>query len=117
MSCKRYMYSFENTIDTTLNEFGHKINAIFKFIYEIQGKSKPNDLDKDYSEFVKACKVVDKFSYKLYKAPFVLYIRDFLDNEITFLEYLEQALSPNKNGFSLVKPGAYIRKQRNLDRW
>ena len=108
--------SFKDALDgNDLEDFNYILNTFLE-------KNLPSGIlwgqraDVDYSIFVKQCDLIDKIpksdinalDFKSSDSRQWLY--DWIESDEPFLYYLSQLLSPDKNGFKLVKSGA-----KNLD--
>lgn len=111
--------SFTDALDgNDLADFNYVLEAFLENVLP-SGILWGQRADVDYSIFVKQCKLIDKNKkdtsiddiYDIYRRP---WLDAWFESDQPFLSYISQLLSPDKNGFKLVKVGAKMPDTREV---
>lgn len=91
----------------SLNDINWSLEDFFEnTIFKEEGYYTPDDLDRNYNEFVKACKFADTIKNKYEFPSFYDWLKPyFLNKDMKLLDFLNKTLDPKRNGFKLKKTG------------
>lgn len=108
----------------SLNDFNKVIEEIFwRNIYKNKKISFPINVDAVYDTFVKACNMIDKLKKEgnldidlsgRFSISFTHFIEPYQNGNMTFLELIDDALSPDKNKFKLLTIGDNLKTNREV---
>jgi hypothetical protein len=108
-----YWYSFEKSIDSSLDQFNSNLDYLIKMVTD-----KKVNL-KSYSSLVKSFKEFDESFNKMSDDPKIIikntyeFLKKYKDDD-SLLKYVQKLLSPKPNGFQLKKSGDKLPKKREV---